>query len=52
MEGDLKEVFFSEYCKTCKHEKVKESESPCDECLDIPARADSHEPEYWEEKEK
>lgn len=44
-----KEVYFNHYCASCKHYNKNESESPCDECLDIPGREDSHKPEYYEE---
>lgn len=40
----MKEVYFSEYCKTCVHKKLKEHESPCDECLAEGARPESHKP--------
>ena len=33
---DYREVDFNKYCKTCKHEEVKEVEDPCNECLDEP----------------
>lgn len=50
MEDNMKIVDFGKYCITCKYEKLKESESPCDECLSITARMNSHKPEKWEEK--
>ena len=46
-----KEVFFWQYCKTCKHEKTKESEDPCHNCLNSPSNVHSHKPINWEEKE-
>lgn len=45
-----KEVYFNEYCKTCKHENLKEHEDPCHECLENPFNYDSHKPVNWEEK--
>ena len=48
MDNNMKEVDFKKYCKSCKHEKVKESEDPCWDCLEVPARPDSHKPERWE----
>lgn len=45
-----KEVYFHEYCKQCKHEKVKETENPCDECLGEPINWNSHRPVKYEEK--
>lgn len=50
MEGDYKEVYFDQYCKTCKHKEVWEGEDPCAECLDEPYNVDSHKPVKWEEK--
>lgn len=47
---NYKEVYFDSYCKTCRHEDLKEEESPCDECLAEPARIGSHKPIKWEEK--
>lgn len=44
-------VDFEKYCKTCKFETSKETEDPCDDCLYIPAREDSHKPEFYKEKE-
>lgn len=52
MEGDMKEVYFDKYCKTCKNEKKKETEDPCWDCLAEPGNVDSHKPTRWEEKEK
>ena len=54
MIGDFyeKEVFFSEYCRSCKHEKCKETDDPCNECLSEPTNLYSHKPINWEEKEK
>lgn len=50
MEGDLKEVYFYEYCHKCKNEKVPENSEPCDECLGFPGRINSHKPEKFEPK--
>jgi hypothetical protein len=50
MEDNYKEVYFSQYCKTCAYEMLSENEEPCNGCLDIPTRPDSHKPEMWEEK--
>ena len=44
------EVYFHEYCKTCKYEKVSESEDPCCECLEDPTNTESHKPVRWEKK--
>lgn len=50
-EEGFKEVYFHEYCKLCKHEKLEETESPCFECLEDPVNAYSHKPVKFEEKE-
>lgn len=47
---DYKEVYFDKYCKTCKHTKKKDTEEPCDECLDNPINLHSHKPVNWEAK--
>ena len=52
MEDTYKEVYFNEYCKTCKHEKLSEQDDPCFECLNEPVNLYSHKPINWEEKEK
>lgn len=45
-----KEVYFDQYCKTCKHEKSKETDDPCDNCLAEPVNMYSHKPVCWEDK--
>lgn len=50
MEEIYKEVYFSQYCQTCKHADKKETEDPCDDCLMAPVNAYSHKPVNWEEK--
>lgn len=50
MEGEYKIVDFHKYCPKCKHEKESATEDPCNECLSIPARIDSHKPEKFESK--
>lgn len=47
-----KEVYFHEYCKTCKHKDLKEHEEPCDECMSEPTNLDTHRPVRYEKKEK
>lgn len=47
-----KEVNFHEYCKKCRHEKVKETETPCDECMTEFLNLNSHRPVKYAEKEK
>lgn len=51
-ENDYKEVYFSQYCKTCEYQKREEYEDPCDECLNEPVNVNSHKPVNWKEKEK
>lgn len=46
-----KEVYFHEYCKTCKYRKVKNTEEPCDECLSEPTNLETHRPVKYEKKE-
>ena len=50
MEESYKEVYFDQYCKTCEHEKLKETDDPCDECLNNPVNLSSHKPAMYEEK--
>lgn len=52
IDNDYKEVYFSEYCKTCKFEKTPETEDPCNECLEYPANLYTHKPVNWKEKEE
>ena len=47
---NYKEVYFSEYCKTCKNKDTKESDEPCNTCLNEPAIMYSHKPVKYEEK--
>lgn len=47
---DFKEVRFDKYCKTCKHEKKKDFEDPCNECLTYFMRKGTEKPEFWKEK--
>ena len=50
MEESYKEVYFDQYCKNCKHEKLKEIDDPCDECLNNHVNLYSHKPVMYEEK--
>lgn len=45
-----KEVYFNEFCKKCVHEKAKETEEPCCECLSEPTNWNSHRPVKYKEK--
>ena len=46
MIGDKKEVYFNEYCIKCIYLNDNESnpKCPCFDCLETPAREDSHVP--------
>ena len=50
MEDTYKEVYFDEYCKTCRHKDLKGDEDPCCECLKEPVNLYSHKPVRWEDK--
>lgn len=52
MQYDYKEVYFHEYCKTCKHCDVEDTKDPCNECLGEPANLHSHKPVNYTPKEK
>ena len=43
-------VKFDEYCNRCAHKDVKETEDPCNECLNNPGNEDSHRPIYFKEE--
>ena len=49
--NDYKEVYFNEYCKTCKYKDVPEVKDPCNECLEKPVALNSHKPVRWKAKE-
>lgn len=44
LDHEYKEVYFHEYCKTCKYKDVDDVKDPCNECLDEPANLYSHKP--------
>ena len=46
-----KEVYFEQYCKKCKNEKLTEFEEPCAECLSNPTNLNSHKPVNFDKKE-
>lgn len=48
--NDPREVYFDQYCPTCKHSEATESDDPCWDCLSEPMNYDSHKPQYWEEE--
>lgn len=47
MELIEKEVYFHQYCQTCKHRDKSEGEDPCWDCLDQPWNEHSHKPINW-----
>lgn len=49
-EDFYKIVAFDLFCRTCKHEKLKENEKPCCECLEHPVNLYTHKPTEWEAK--
>ena len=51
MDGMYKEVYFDQYCKTCEHKDLPESEDPCFDCLEEPTNFESHKPVHYKEKE-
>ena len=50
IDNSEKEVYFYEYCKTCKYSELKGDEEPCNECLENPANTYSHKPVNYKEK--
>lgn len=46
--NELKEVYYCDYCDTCKHRDVEETEEPCNECLTTPVNLWSHKPIKYE----
>ena len=51
MDGMYKEVYFDQYCKTCEHKDLPESEDPCFDCLEEPTNFESHKPVHYKETE-
>lgn len=50
IDNSEKEVYFYEYCKTCKYAELKDDEEPCNECLTNPTNTYSHKPVNYKEK--
>ena len=48
LDHDYKEVFYYQYCKTCKYKDVDDVKDPCNECLDEPYNLNSHKPVKYE----
>ena len=47
MDDEYREVYFHEYCKTCKHKDLPDVNDPCNECLEYPVNLYSHRPINW-----
>lgn len=47
-----KEVYFNVYCPKCKYYNLDAIMDPCNDCLAIGAREESHKPEYFKDKEE
>ena len=45
-----KEVYYNEYCNSCKHREKENTDEPCNECLGEPINLYSHKPVKYEEK--
>ena len=50
MERNYKIVSFYTYCQTCKYKDNSDDDTPCDECLKVPARLGTTKPERWKSK--
>lgn len=48
--NEEKEVYFDQYCKSCKCHGLKESKDPCNDCLAEPSNTNSHKPINYESK--
>lgn len=48
---NTKEVLFYKFCSKCKNKDTKETEMPCDECLEYPYNEDSTKPIHFKEAE-
>lgn len=42
------EVYFDQYCSSCKHFNKEDYEDPCNECLENPVNINSHKPVNYE----
>ena len=53
MEYEYKEVYFDQYCKTCKYKDVDDVKDPCNDCLAESCNLHSHKPvNYKKEVDK
>lgn len=48
---NLKEVYYHDYCYSCKYRATDENDDPCDECLSNPVNLASHKPVNYVEGE-
>ena len=48
--NEEKEVYFDQYCKSCKYHGLEESKDPCNDCLAEPGNTNSHKPMNYESK--
>lgn len=46
--NEEKEVYFDQYCKSCKYHGLEESKDPCNDCLTEPSNTNSHKPMNYE----
>lgn len=44
MNTKVKIINFDDFCHLCEQEPIESTEEPCNECLGIPVREDSHTP--------
>ena len=47
----MQEVNFDVYCEKCEHKEVKDTDDPCNECLDYPINQNSHKPVNYKSKD-
>lgn len=52
MNNSDKEVYFHQYCPTCKHKALAHTDEPCNECLHEPTAPNSHKPVKYEKETK
>ena len=50
MELSTKIVNFKKYCPLCEHEKVKETQDPCNDCLAQGGNYNTEKPIHFKEK--
>lgn len=47
----MKEVRFDIWCESCLHKGTRETDDPCNDCLNCPFNVDSTKPVFWKEKD-